>query len=182
MEKKGDSRYDKLLADIHNEFPKFAIVKKSTSRFHLSIDAILKVVTLGKMQNYVSDYQTTISNSIAVTDHWFTLSKDEQYCILRHELVHLRQFRRYGFWGMSFLYLLVPLPMGFAYCRAAFEKEAYEESIRAHAEVYGLSAVKQGLYRDHIIRQFTSASYGWMWPFRKRVIRWYNSIVEDLQH
>ena len=45
--------------------------------------------------------------------------------------------------GDGVLYMLVPLPMGLAYFRARFEKEAYAETIRAAAEVWGREYARQ---------------------------------------
>ena len=46
----------------------------------------------------------------------------------RHELVHVRQWRR---WHVLFWigYLLLPLPIGLAWCRWRFEREAYLEEL-----------------------------------------------------
>ena len=44
--------------------------------------------------------------------------------LLRHERVHLRQRRRYGFLPFAILYLIPLLPLGLAYFRARFEWEA----------------------------------------------------------
>ena len=73
-----------------------------------------------------------------------------------HERVHLRQFARHGRLLMSILYVLLPLPMGLAYCRARFEREAYEETIRAAFEVYGLAHVEDPSFRSHIVSQSSS--------------------------
>jgi hypothetical protein len=81
---------------------------------------------------------------------------------------------------MAVLYLLVPLPAGLAWCRAWFEKQAYAETIRAAAEVHGVACVRDPAFRDRILRQFTGPSYGWMWPFRRGLERWYDSVVEGL--
>jgi hypothetical protein len=99
---------------------------------------------------------------------------------MRHELVHLRQFRRYGLLGMALLYVLMPLPMGLAYFRARFEMEAYEETIRAAASVYGIAYVRAPSFRDYLVRQFVGPSYGWMWPFRRAVEAWYERAVAAL--
>src|SRR5437764_14588221 len=40
---------------------------------------------------------------------------------------------------MAILYVLLPLPVGLAWFRAYFEKEAYAETIRVAAEVWGRS-------------------------------------------
>jgi hypothetical protein len=57
---------------------------------------------------------------------------------------------------------------------------AYEESIRAAAEVYGPEHPRREAYRDHVLRQFTGPSYGWMWPFRRGLERWYDRVLARL--
>jgi len=34
--------------------------------------------------------------------------------------------------------------------------------------------------RAHVIAQFTSGSYGWMWPFPRAVGRWFDRFVASL--
>jgi hypothetical protein len=78
--------------------------------------------------------------------------------------------------------VLLPLPLGLAWFRAYFEKEAYAETIRAAAEVWGVAHPCRSDYRRHVIKQFTSASYGWMWPFRAGLERWYDRVLASLCH
>ncbi len=174
------SRYDALCAELRAEFPRFRVVKKRASRFHRAIHWSLVIVTFGGMRAYLSDYVTTIGQSVAVPDDWDQESDDERWSTMRHEAVHLRQFRRFTLPGMAFLYLLIPLPLGLAWFRARLEQEAYAESIRCAFACRGLAYVKAGPFRDHIIDQFTGPSYGWMWPFRKSLNRWYDSVVDAL--
>ena len=174
------SRYDALCAELRTEFPRFRVVKKADSRFHRAIHYALIVVTFGGMRAYLTDYVTTIGQGVYVSGDWDTLSDDERWSTMRHEAVHLRQFRRYTLPGMAFLYLLLPLPLGVAWFRARFEQEAYAESIRCAFETRGLAYVKAGYFRDNIIGQFTGPSYGWMWPFKKSLDRWYDGVVANL--
>jgi hypothetical protein len=109
------------------------------------------------------------------------MSDVDRVILLRHERVHLRQRRRYGFVGMAVLYLLPLLPLGLAYGRARLEWEAYEETIRATAEHYGLAAVKTVDLREHLVKRFTGPDYGWMWPFPKTIERWYDSTVAAIE-
>jgi hypothetical protein len=132
------------------------------------------------MSDYLDSYQTTIGRTVYVTPDWESLDADHRYVTLRHEAVHLRQFRRWTTPVMVVLYLFVPLPMGVAYFRARFEKAAYAESVRAAAEVWGASYPKQFGYRAHVIAQFTGAAYGWMWPFRAHLERWYDGVLATL--
>ena len=80
------------------------------------------------MRSYLDSFQTTIGKTVYVTADWDDWDPDRRYVTLRHEAVHLRQFRKFTLPGMAVLYVLLPLPMGLAWFRAYFEKEAYAES------------------------------------------------------
>ena len=174
-------RYERLVADLREELPRFRIVRKDRSRLHRIIDRVLVVVTFGQMRTYLDGYQTTIGNTVYVTSDWDDWDPDRRYVTLRHEAVHLRQFRKYTLPGMALLYVLLPLPLGVAFFRARFEQEAYAESIRAAAEVWGTAKPRAADYRNHVIEQFMGPSYGWMWPFRKSVERWYDQVLAGLE-
>lgn len=175
----GD-RLATLLEEMRAEFPRFRVICKDESRFQRAIHYALMVVTFGRMREYLDGYHTTIGQRIYVTSDWEDRDPDQRYLTLRHERVHMRQFRRFTFPGMTLLYLLLPLPMGAAYFRARFERQAYEETIRASAAVYGREYVAAPEFRNRIIEQFTGPSYGWMWPFRKRLESWYDSVLDAL--
>ena len=173
--------YDRLLAELRAEFPRFQLIPKSESPFQKLIHYALLGVTLGQMRTYLSSYQTTLGYRIYVTPNWERRSKEDRYMVLCHERVHMRQFRRFTWPGMTLLYLFLPVPMGLAYFRARFEMEAYAESIRAAAEIYGKAHVQEPEFREHILQQFTSASYGWMWPFPGFMARWYQRQLDNLE-
>jgi hypothetical protein len=175
-----EDRYQALVRALEREFPGLRLRKKTESRVQRAIHGALVVVTFGGMRGYLHDYQTTIGKTIWLTADWDERDPLERYCTLRHEAVHLRQFRRYTLPGMALLYLLFPLPLGVAWFRARFEREAYEESIRAAAEVFGADAPARAAYREHVIDQFVGPSYGWMWPFRRALERWYDGVLAAL--
>ena len=174
-------RYQQLLVEIRAEIPGFRVIKKSQSPLHRAIHTALIAITFGRMRGYLSDYQTTIRKTVYVTDDWDDLDSDQRYVTMRHERIHLRQFRRFTTPVMAVLYLLVPLPMGMSYFRAHFEKAAYAESIRAAAELWGRGHVESESYRERLIGQFTGPAYGWMWPFRQNLETWYDSVLATLQ-
>jgi hypothetical protein len=174
------TRYDALVETLRAEFPGFRIVRKDRSPLHQAIHYALCALTLGQMTSYLEAFQTTIGRTVYVTPDWDDWDPDRRYVTLRHEAVHLRQFRSYSVPGMAVLYILLPLPMGLAWFRACFEKAAYAESIRAAAEVWGPAYPHRAAYRRHIIAQFTGASYGWMWPFRGSLERWYDQVLATL--
>ena len=174
------NRYDRLVADLRAEFPKFRIVRKDRSRLHRAIHWFLYGVTFGRMRSYLDSFQTTIGATVYVTPDWDDWDPDRRYVTLRHEAIHLRQFRKFTLPGMALLYVLLPLPLGLAWFRAYFEKQAYAESIRAAAEVWGSAYPKQAHYRSYILDQFVGPSYGWMWPFRGGLERWYDQVLASL--
>ncbi|CAN5442703.1 hypothetical protein BH11MYX1_BH11MYX1_32650 [soil metagenome] len=173
-------RYERLVAALRDELPGFRIVRKDQSRLHRAIDRALLVVTFGQMRTYLTSYQTTIGKTIYVTSDWDAWPADRRYVTLRHEAVHLQQFRKYTLPVMAVLYILLPLPMGLAYFRTRFEQEAYAETISAAAEVWGPAAPREAAYRARIISQFTGPAYGWMWPFKQGLERWYDQILAGL--
>ncbi len=174
------SRYEQLVDDLRTEFPRFRIVRKDQSAFHRAIHYALIAVTFGRMRTYLDSFQTTIGATVYVTSDWDDWEPDRRYVTLRHEAIHLRQFRRFTLPGMAVLYVLLPLPIGLAWFRTHFEKEAYAESIRAAAEVWGSDYPKRPDFRNHVVSQFVGANYGWMWPFRTAIERWYDEILATL--
>jgi hypothetical protein len=172
--------YEALVEEIRSEFPDFRIVRKDESKFQRAIDGALKVVTFGQQREYLTRYQTTIGYTVYVTPDWMALPPAQRIVTLRHERVHLRQFRRWSRPAMSLFYMMGPLPAGLSYFRMRMEREAYEESIRAASEIYGRAHVEDPDYKEYVISQFTSGSYGWMWPFRSSLERWYDGVVKSL--
>lgn len=165
-------RADAYLAELQREFPGLRIVPKSEDRLSRLIDRLLRVATLGGQAQYLTHYTTVMGRTIYTPTSWEARGDAERYVTLRHEAVHLRQSRRLGLVLMSLLYAVPFLPVGLAYGRARIEWEAYAETLRAIAEVHGLAHARSDAVREHIVRQFTSASYGWMWPFPAQVGRW----------
>lgn len=128
---------------------------------------------------YVTRFVTTIGRTIYLTPDWSERRLEERWATLRHEAVHLAQFRRYGLIPMAIAYLLLPLPVGLAWCRMRLEREAYEESLRAWHALGGRAAVLSA--RQHVCAQFTSAGYGWMWPFPRAIARWFDRCIGCLR-
>lgn len=172
-------RLTALLRDIEAEFPSFRIRKKRTSTLQRAIDVALKVVTLGGQRVYMTRYHTVLFGTLWVPDAWELMSDDAKYVLLRHERVHLRQRRRLGDVGMTFLYLVPFFPVFLAYGRARLEWEAYVETIRATAEVFGVAEAEA--LRGEILARFTGPDYGWMWPFPRTVRRWFDEALADVR-
>jgi hypothetical protein len=166
-----------FLDAILGEFPRFRIVYKRESAFSRLIHLSLLVVTAGGQRGFLTEFYTVIGDTLYVPDSWDALDDDERLILLRHERVHLRQRRRYGSVGMALLYLLPFFPLGLAYGRARLEWEAYAETLRATLERKGRDAAFDPRLRERIVSRFTGPAYGWMWPFRRDVERWYDSFL-----
>jgi hypothetical protein len=171
---------DAFLAELRSEFPRFVIVDKRTSPLSRAIDRALRIVTLGGQNEYLTRYYTVIGDRLYVPPTWEEIDPVDAVVMLRHERVHLRQRRRYSLVGMAALYLAFPLPLGLAWGRARIEREAYEETLRATYELKGEHALRSPALRRRVVEQFTTAAYGWMWPFPRAIERWYDAAVERI--
>jgi hypothetical protein len=171
---------ERFTATICDEFPAFRIVPKHGHWPSRAIDLALRCLTLGGQRSYLTRYHTVIGNTLFVPPTWNAMSDVERVILLRHERVHLRQRRRYGAPLLAFLYLVPFFPLGLAYSRARIEWEAYEETLRATAELLGLDAARSDALRRQIVGRFTGADYGWMWPFERSVQAWYDRALADL--
>lgn len=165
------SAYAQVLLEMRQEFPDFEIVPKSESRLMRAIDVILRIITFGQMKAFMTGFITTLGTTVYVHGPWTDSSDNSKAIVLRHERVHMRQARRYTRPLFSLLYLFV-LPSVWTF-RARFEKEAYEETMAAVAEIYGPEALNPDL-KEGLVGHFTSAEYFWMDPFRRSVERWYD--------
>jgi hypothetical protein len=172
-------RLDALLADLKTEFPDFRIVHKRTSNLQRAIHYALLIATAGGQRVYLTRYHTVLFGKLWVPDAWDQMSDNDKYILLRHERVHLRQRRRLGDVVMSFVYLVPFFPLFLAYGRARIEWEAYVETLRATAEVYGPDAAES--LRSEIKKRFVGADYGWMWPFPKTIDRWFDEAMADVR-
>lgn len=166
---------------MRREFPQLRLVDKQHSRFSRLLDLAVTIVTLGRQREFATRYVTTIGTTIYLPSGWEERSDADRYIVLRHEAVHLRQFRSYGLIGMSALYLLPLFPLGLAWARARLEWAGYRETLLATAQVYGFEAAQDERLRAHIVRQFTSGAYGWMWPFPRQIERWIDRALEEIR-
>lgn len=173
------TRLERIRRELDVEFPRFRIVDKRTSRLQRAIHLLLAIVTLGGQRVYLTRYHTVLFGTLWVPDAWHAMSDDDKYILLRHERVHLRQRARMGDVVMSFVYLVPFFPLFLAYGRARIEWEAYIETLRATAEVYGVDAAED--LRDHIKERFVGPEYGWMWPFPKTIDRWFDEAMADVR-
>lgn len=171
MEHPDQQRYERLLGDLARSVPPVTLRAKSGSRLQRCIDRALRVLTLGGQDRYLTEYVTTLGSTVWMPATWESWSYRSRYKVLRHELVHVRQFERYTWAGMVLLYGFFPLPAGLAWGRAVLEWEAYAVTLEVEAELDGIEAARDPALHAEIVRRFTGPDYGWMWPFEGWVRR-----------
>lgn len=175
-----DTRLEVYVRELAERYPGFRIIDKEGDGLSRCIDLVLKVLTLGAQRAYMTRYHTVLWNRLYVPPPWHRAQAVDKLITLRHEQVHLAQRRRLGDFGITFLYVFWVFPLGLAYGRARIEWEAYTETLRATWELKGEAAARSPALKEHILRQFTSGAYGWMWPFPNTLERWYAQAMNTI--
>lgn len=175
------ARLDELVRSLATRPRPVRIVRKRDCWHQRAADLALRVITLQGQRTYLTQYVTTLGHTIYVPDDFPNWEPSHAWEVLRHELVHVSQFERYGWVGMVLLYGLLPLPLGLSYGRARLEWEAYRETLRAVAEAHGLAAARSPKLHAEIVRRFTGPDYGWMWPFPGSVRRWIAKALDEIE-
>ncbi|MCA9704427.1 MAG: hypothetical protein KDK70_01110 [Myxococcales bacterium] len=173
-------KLDAFIDELMREFPRFRIRRAHDSHFFRLAERCLARVAGQRGSEWANHYLTIVGYTLYVPAYWDQLPAYQRLVILRHERVHLRQRRRLSLPGMIALYLFLPVPVGLAYGRARLEWEAYRATLAALLEVHGPQALTDAHLRDHIVSQFTTAAYGWMWPFPEHVRAWYDAEIDRL--
>lgn len=176
----GDKLYSDIIEDLKEEFPDFEIKKKSDSLFMKILNVLVIIFTFGAQKEFMKSYVSVISNKVYTPSKWDGWTIFNKTSILRHERVHMRQVKKYTGFIYNILYLFIPLPMVLAYFRMKFEREAYEETIRFAFFLGGETYVTDKKFKEHIVSQFVSGKYGWMWPFRAKMEGWFDDYVKEL--
>lgn len=137
-------RFDALIREIQQEFPRFRIVADPA------------LVNEGRLAAF--GFTLRMSPALIGTRHGIVL--------LRHDRVHLRDRRRllYVFFWLAY-WLLLPTMLTL---RTLFEYRAYAETMRALRDEFG--AVTDQHVED-IAAKFTGREYLWMLPCRP-LVRW----------
>jgi hypothetical protein len=173
-------KYEDVIKEIAEQFPDFELKAKEDSSFMKLLSFFFRIISFGKVDNFLTQYTITIGRRIYLPKNWFLLPDKYKASILRHELVHMRQMKKYTLPVFLFVYLLLPFPLFLSWFRARLEWEAYEESLRDEYELHGTKYLLSEEYKTSIVELFTGPAYGWMWPFRKRVEKWYDDAVKKI--
>lgn len=164
------------LASYFKKTRRIRVRSKDTDRGAWELLNLLwRGITFGHGKNLLKNYTTTVANTIYFPLGWTAENADDNdYITLCHELRHIEQYRSLGFGSAKIgfilfliLYLLLPLPIGLAWFRYMFEREAYLEGYNA-ARRLGLSPKI-----DYYVDILSGVSYFWAWPFKFLIRRWF---------
>ena len=168
------NRYEAIIQRICSEFPAFKIVERDKSWLRLPF-RLLSKVTKTDYFNFV----TTIGSTIYVGPGWNERSDNDRYRVLRHELIHIRQFHNWPFgrrlsWlnhaFFSFAYLFI-LPFLWTF-RAKFEREAYTQTLLVQFELGGtITDPEIDRNTERMVRTFSGPAYLWM-ATKKSTYHW----------
>lgn len=123
------------------------VVPKASSALMRFIGAVLGIFGI----DFMDSFWTTISSKRIYAPNGVDLDRLDLYeVIIRHELVHVAQARKWPVW-FQVSYLLFPLPFGLAWCRWYWERAAFMVDIKA-----GRLTVEQAVNM--------LSRYGWPWP------------------
>lgn len=161
-----EKKYERLLSDIKQEFPNFAIIPKKTSKFSQM---------LGRLTFWNKDfnrtYSTTIGPKIYTSEVWKDHPAMKRFATMVHERIHMRQTQKYGFLAFFAVFGLIPLPAKIAYFRRKWEWEAYKVGICVRFLKGGREAVLDPKYIKYLLDQFCGAFYLWTWHSRKAIVK-----------
>lgn len=148
-----------LARSTREAHPRFRLVVKEQSRF-MRLLYFAGVMVLWN-RSFMTSFTTTIGSTVYMPRS--ILESDAGARVLRHERVHLDQFRRHPVWfPLSYLFVL---PFGVT-MRARWELEAYAETMRAELEETG--TISDATVAS-IERRFTGPTYLFMDIRRARV-------------
>ncbi len=139
-------------------------VKKPDARFMSVLAFVLRAVG---NRDFMDHYWTTIGRTIYTPS--YVGDPYDHLSILEHELVHVDQYAR---WSVLFLisYLALPLPIGLAWFRWKWEREAYLVQIRNSPDPAAeITRIVDSLW----------SGYGWPWP-RKWMRAWFEREAGNL--
>lgn len=187
-------RFEHLWERTKAEIPGARIVNKKNSAFMQTIFTVLtflvKVFTLGRGKADWSGYTTTIWRTMYVPADFFHWRDEDKYRLLRHELVHLRQFRRWPLaflepvWPvnaviMSFCYILV-LPVILTF-RARFECAGYTQSMLSWFEIHKeFTPHYRAAKADQMADTFGGSAYFFM-STRNKSRTWAHKTMDNIE-
>lgn len=147
------SKFNDLVASLEAQYPKFKVVPKESSKLMGFVNFFMKRIN----PLWMSRFTMTLGYSVYMPQGY--IGTTAGYEILRHEAIHVGDFKKWKLL-LPLSYVLL-LPIGIT-LRALWEFRGYKESMRVELE-------DTGTISDHTIdfiaEQFTGWNYIKMCPF-----------------
>lgn len=157
-----------------------------TGCFWAALHWAVMILTFGSNRTFLNGYYTTLGNIVGVPDTYDknTISWPLRVAeIIEHENVHITQAKK---WGLGYVwlgyipygicYLLLPLPLLFAYFRYHFEREAYAHGINFYLQFYPEARDRR---INEVVASLTSGAYGWTWIIKSQVRKWFEENINE---
>lgn len=154
--------------------------------FCKALAAILMVITFGGMKYrvFLEDFATTIGPLQFFPVAWDTERVER---VVIHESRHTRQARWFGLWihpwvGLplfAVFYLLLFLPIGLAFFRALFERDAMRFELRWHYLNGKMNKPQVCMRATSFGNTVCSGSYGWALP-KSWGVPWFEKVPDQI--
>ena len=131
----------------------YKIINKSDS---LLMKIVSNILFFNK-KKFMDEMPTTFGNKVYVPTMWNSFSNKKRKAMLEHELVHIRQFKKFTIPGFLLLYLLLPLPLLLSWFRVKFEVEAYAVTLKHTPRG------KHKKHLEHYVNEVCGPRYLWSW-------------------
>jgi hypothetical protein len=177
-----DSRSASIV-EMYRKDNKIRIVEK-TGWFWTTISWFLFLGTFGqiKRDTFMEEFATTIGNLVAFPRGW---TYRQMVATMPHEAEHVRQGLYLGLWTSPWvglplfflLYVLLPIPLGFAWFRYYFEREASRATTKMRLKA-GVKFEECHRKAKWSAERVASSSYGWAVP-TKFAVKGYAKMVDQ---
>lgn len=163
------NRFDDYAVALKQEFPKFKIVEKGSSGLMRFLNFFVKLWNPRFMTNMTTVLGTTVYMP------QYLIGTDDGYVILRHEAIHMRDFKKW--WMLMPITYFIP-PAGPS-MKAIWEFRGYKETLRVWHE---LGWRTDDAMIDWLVSQFTGPAYLWMWPFKASLTKKFKAERDRLRN
>jgi len=186
----NSDRFTQLLVRVQEEIPGAKVLRRSDSTLMSLVQWLLTRVL--RIDPTINQYTTTIGRTVYVPEDFWDQHPDSRYRLLRHELVHLRQFRCWpvAFLSSCFLWRINSFIMSFCYLflfpikmtmRAKFEREGYTQTILTHHEEgWPDYLLDRSALKEHIVDVFSGPPYFYMWR-KEAAAEWYDETLAKIE-
>lgn len=161
--------FEEIVKEITQEFPKFKIVVKDTSKFMWAL--YYGLLMFWWCPTYMTNFTTVVGTTVYMPKD--LIGTDRAADVLRHERVHMRDFAK---WTVLYLISYVMLPIGPS-GRAYWELRGYKETMQAYFDRY--HKIDDNII-EFIADQFTGPKYLYMMPFPKFIHKTLNGYRNEI--